>query len=120
MSFIPQYHMGEYNTPFVPANIDSKNMSSLIQVSTTKIIALSLYTNINLKRARFLQSQGANEQNNIELAQIQQQLKHMQSNAAPRYPNNLATTPTTLYQPQAKIIKKVTNEGKMINMNFSN
>lgn len=32
-SFIPHYSMYEYNAPFVPANIDSKKTSSLIQAS---------------------------------------------------------------------------------------
>ncbi|GAN06985.1 chromatin structure-remodeling complex subunit snf2 [Mucor ambiguus] len=78
--------MYEYDAPVIPANSDSKKTSSLIQASKCK--------------ARLLQSQGATEQSNLELAQIQHQLALMQSGTTSSQCAIIAATPTATYQPQ--------------------
>ncbi|CEP10281.1 hypothetical protein [Parasitella parasitica] len=75
----------------ISVSIDNGKLSSLMQ------------------RARFLQSQGATQQNNTELAQIAQHLALIQSKATPRYDKNLAAAATiepTLCQPQQAIVRK--------------
>ncbi|KAK4521955.1 uncharacterized protein ATC70_004494 [Mucor velutinosus] len=66
-----------------------------------------------LTRAIFLQSQGATELNNLELAQIQHQLVLMQSGTGSRYANTAASTPAAKYQPQLHTFgKHSTNPGQ--------